>query len=141
MNLVRFHNGGLNRYLVDQLFRTLETNDSRQESCGCVPSNVLENEKDYRLELSIPGFSKDEVRISVQKNVLTIKSEKNIEDSDNAKYLRRGFASQNFEKNFQLSKDIDGDKISAHFNNGILEIVLPKKEEVLEKAAIEIAIQ
>ncbi|GAP70245.1 molecular chaperone IbpA, HSP20 family [Bacteroidales bacterium 6E] len=141
MNLVRFHNGGLNRYLVDQLFRTMETNDSRQEYCGCVPSNVLENEKDYRLELSIPGFSKEEVKISVQKNVLTIKSEKNLEDIENSKYLRRGFTPQNFEKNFQLSKDIDGDKISAHFNNGILEVVLPKKEEVVEKAAIEIAIQ
>ncbi|HAX96779.1 MAG TPA: heat-shock protein Hsp20 [Prolixibacteraceae bacterium] len=141
MNLVRFHNGGLNRYLVDQLFRSMETNDSRQESCGCVPSNVLENEKDYRLELSVPGFSKEEVKISVHKNMLTIKSEKNLEESENAKYLRRGFAPQNFEKNFQLSKDIDGDKISAHFNNGILEVILPKKEEVLEKATLEIAIQ
>jgi HSP20 family protein len=73
--------------------------------------------------------------------VLTIKSEKNLGEIENTKYLRRGFAHQNFEKNFQLSKDIDGDKISAQFNNGILEVILPKREEVLEKAALEIAIQ
>ena len=141
MNLVRFHNTGLNRYLSDQLFRSMNETDTHHADCGCVPVNIAENEKDFRLELSIPGFSKDEVRISVQKNVLTIRSEKNTENEESVNYLRRGFATRNFEKRYQLSKDINPDNISANFHNGILEIVLPKKEEVLEKSAIEIAIQ
>lgn len=141
MNLVRFNNTGLNRYLADQLFRTMDETDTHNADCGCVPANIVENEKDFRLELSIPGFSKDEVKISVQKHVLTIRSEKTPENVENVNYLRRGFVTRNFEKRYQLSKDINPDNITANFNNGILEILLPKKEEVLEKAAIEIAIQ
>lgn len=141
MNLVRFHNTGLNRYLADQLFRSMDGTDTHNADCGCVPANILENEKDFRLELSIPGFSRDEVKIHVQKNVLTIRSEKNTEGEEGVNYLRRGFVTRNFEKRYQLSKDINPENISANFNNGILEIVLPKKEEVVEKAAFEIAIQ
>ncbi len=143
MTLVRFNHAGYpaTRTLVDDLFRTFGFNDTREEYCGCVPSNVIENEKDFRLELAIPGFSKDEVKISFQKNVLTVKSEKEQNGSDNVKYLRRGFIPQNFEKHFELSKHINTDAISATFNNGVLEIVLPKKEEIVEKTPVEIEIQ
>ena len=141
MTLVRFNPASVNRNLVDELYRSFGFSDTREEYCGCVPSNVIENEKDFRLELSVPGFSKDEIKISFQKNVLTVKSEKNEENTDNVKYLRRGFVPKNFEKRFELSKHINTELISANFNNGILEIVLPKREEVLEKTPVEITIQ
>lgn len=141
MTLVRFNPATVNRNLVDELYRSFGFNDTREEYCGCVPSNVIENESDFRLELSVPGFSKEEIKISVQKNVLTVKSEKNEGNNENLKYLRRGFVPKNFEKRFELSKHINTENISANFNNGILEIVLPKKEEVLEKSPLEIAIQ
>jgi len=112
MNLVRFHNTGLNRYLTDQLFRSMDETDTHNRDCGCVPANIVENENDFRLELSIPGFSKDEVKISVQKHVLTIRSEKNTENEENVNYLHRGFVTRNFEKRYQLSKDINPDHIT-----------------------------
>ncbi len=141
MTLVRLNHPAVTRNLVEDLFKSFGFNDTREEYNGCVPSNVIENEKDFRLELSIPGFSKEEVKISVQKNILTVKSEKNTESDENRKYLRRGFVPQNFEKRFELSKFINTDQTSASFNNGILEIVLPKKEEVVEKASLEIEIK
>ncbi len=144
MTLVRFKNSGypVNRNLVDDLYKSFGFNDTRDEQyCGCVPSNVIENEKEFRLELSIPGFSKEEVKISFQKNILTVKSEKSETNDETVKYLSRGFSARNFEKRFELSKHINTDHISANFNNGVLEIMLPKKEEVLEKAPVEIEIQ
>ncbi len=144
MTLVKFNPAGypVHRNLVDELFKTFGYNDTRENSCGCVPVNLMETDKSFRLELSIPGFSKEEVKISVQKSVLTIKSEKSdVGTQDEVRYLRRGFTSENFERSFELSKQIDADQISAHFSNGILEITLPKKEEVLEKAPLQIAIQ
>jgi HSP20 family protein len=70
-----------------------------------------------------------------------VKSEKNLENDESIKYLRRGFVPQNFEKRFELTNHINSENISANFTNGVLEIVLPKKEEILEKAAMEIEIQ
>jgi HSP20 family protein len=143
MTLVRFNNAGypVTRSLVDELYRNFGFNDTREDYCACVPSNVIESEKDFRLELSVPGFTKDEVKLSVQKNVLVIKSEKSADNQEGFRYLHRGFVPRNFEKRFELSKHIDTDHISASFNNGILDIVLPKKEEVLEKSPVEIQIQ
>jgi HSP20 family protein len=143
MTLVRFNHAGypVTKNLVNDLYKSFGFNDTREEYCGCVPSNVVENEKDFRLELSIPGFSKEEVKISFQKNILTVKSEKNLENDESIKYLRRGFVPQNFEKRFELTNHINSENISANFTNGVLEIVLPKKEEILEKAAMEIEIQ
>ncbi len=143
MTLVRFNPVGypVHRNLVDELFRTLGYNDTRENSNGCVPVNLKETDKSFLLELSIPGFSKDEVKISVQKNVLTIKSEKpDTEAQEGVRYLRQGFTAGNFERSFELSKHVDADQISANFRNGILEITLPKKEEILEKAPLQIEI-
>ena len=141
MTLVRFNNAGVTRNLVNDLYRNFWFNDTREEGCNSVPSNVIENEKEFRLELSIPGFSKEEVKISIQKNILTVKSEKQTGSDEEVKYLRRGFVPRNFEKRFELSGSINSEGISASFSNGILEILLPKKEEVLEKTPVEITIQ
>jgi HSP20 family protein len=143
MTLVRFNHSGypVNRTLVNDLYRTFGFNDTREEAQASVASNVIELENAYKLELVLPGFSKEEVKISFQKNMLTIKTDKKQEASENTNYLRRGFVPRNFEKRFEISKNINSDSITANFHNGILEILLPKKEEVLEKTPVEIAIQ
>jgi HSP20 family protein len=141
MNIVRFNNGAVNRNLVDELFRSFLVNDTREQNNRCVPANVIDNEKDFRIELSIPGFSRDDVKISFQNNTLTVKSDKKSNEEDGSRFIRRGFVPQNFEKHYRLSKEIDTDNIAAAFNNGILEITLPKKVEVPGESAVEIAIQ
>ena len=149
MNLVRFQNPRyvVNRNLVDDLFSNFLRNDYHEnylEKCGNQPAtNVFETEKDFRIELLLPGFPKEEVQINYHKNVLTIKVDKQENKEDKAeefKYARREFGAFNFEKSFKVPESVDTEKISAKFENGILDVVLPKKEEALDKAPVEIKI-
>jgi len=148
MNLVRFQNPRyvVNRNLVDELFSNFLRNDYHEnylEKCGNQPAtNVFETEKDYRIELLLPGFPKEDVQINYHKNLLTIKVEKAETENKNEefKYARREFGSFNFEKNFKVPESVDTEKIAAKFENGVLNLVLPKKEEALEKAPVEIKI-
>lgn len=149
MNLVRFHNPefNVNRNLVDELFSNFLRNDYHEnylENCGNQPAtNVFETEKDFRIELLLPGFPKEDVQINYHKNLLTIKvnkEETKEEKSEEYKYAHREFGSFNFEKNFKVPNTVDAENISAKFENGVLHLVLPKKEEAVEKAPVDIKI-
>lgn len=149
MNLVRFHNPdyAVNRNLVDELFSNFLRNDYHEnylENCGNQPAtNVFETEKDFRIELLLPGFPKEDVQLNYHKNILTIKvdKEENKEaQNEEFKYAHREFGAFNFEKSFKVPNSVDAENISAKFENGILHLVLPKKEEALEKAPVDIKI-
>jgi HSP20 family protein len=146
MNLVRFHkpNYGVNRVLVDELFNNFFRNDYHENyvSNGNEPAtNVFETEKEFKIEMSLPGLKRKDVNLVYQNNLLTIKVEKETqEEKDSYKYAHREFGSFNFEKQYKLPKSIDTEKISAKFDNGILNVSLPKKEEALEKAPVEIKV-
>jgi HSP20 family protein len=142
MNAIRFYHPGVERNLVHDLFRNFMIHDSLENGhCSCVPANISEEENAFRIELYIPGFSKEDVKINVQKNILTIQSVKSENSEEKSNYLRREFGIRNFERKFSLPRNVNTDEISAAFSNGILEITIPKKEEVVEKAPTEIAIQ
>jgi len=149
MSLVRFHNPefSINSNLVDELFSNFLRNDYHEnylENCGNQPAtNVFETEKDFRIELLLPGFPKEDVQINYHNNLLTIKvykEESKEEKSEEYKYTHREFGSFNFEKNFKVPNTVDTENISAKFENGVLHLVLPKKEEAVEKAPVEIKI-
>lgn len=149
MNLVRFHNPefSVNRNLVDELFSNFLRNDYHEnylENCGNQPAtNVFETEKDFRIELLLPGFPKEDVQINYHKNLLTIKVDKEEakeEKPEEFKYAHREFGSFNFEKNFKVPNTVDAENISAKFENGVLHLVLPKKEEAVDKAPVDIKI-
>lgn len=147
MNLVRFSNPHYkaNRVLVDELFNNFFKNDYH-ENYSCVnasepATNVFETEKEFKLEVVLPGFSKKDLSLSAQNNLLTIKVEKEEEKSkEELRYSRKEFSTANFEKQYRLPKSIEIEKISAKFENGVLRVELPKKEEALEKAPVEINI-
>jgi HSP20 family protein len=142
MNAIKFYYPGVERSLMHDLFRGFGINDSLENGkCGCVPANISEEENSFRIELYVPGFSKEEVKINVQKNVLTIQSVKSENPEKKSNYLSREFGTRNFERKFSLPKNVNTDEISAVFNNGILEITVPKKEEVVENIPVEIEIQ
>jgi HSP20 family protein len=149
MNLVRFHNPGynVNRNLVDELFSNFLKNDYHEnylDNCGNQPAtNVFETEKDFRIELLLPGFPKEDVQINYHKNLLTIKVDKEEtkdEKEEEFKYAHREFGAFSFEKNFKVPNSVNAENISANFENGVLHLVLPKKEEALEKSPVEIKI-
>jgi HSP20 family protein len=142
MNAIRFYHPSVEKSLINDLFRGFRVNDSYDTTyCGCVPVNIREEEKSFHIELSVPGFSKEEIRINVQKNVLTVQSVQNENQDSKENYLSREFKKGSFERKFNLPKHVDQEQISAVFTNGILEITVPKKEEVVEKTPVEIEIQ
>jgi len=99
--------------------------------------NVIENKEVYELQLAIPGYSKDEVKISIENNTLTISAEFESKE-ESTTYSRREFVKTSFERSFTLPRSIDTDKIEAAFENGILNIKLPRKGDLVVKKEISI---
>ena len=96
--------------------------------------NIKNNERDFELELAVPGFKRDDFTVEVDNDVLTISSEvktENEETKDN--YTRKEFSFSSFKRAFTLPETVDGSKIDAKYEDGVLRVVLPKREESLPK--------
>ena len=88
------------------------------------------------VEMAAPGMSKSDFTIQLEDNKLTITSEKKAEKEQNEedRYMKREFSYQSFQRTFQLQKDVvDADKIAATYENGVLHLVIPKKDEARQK--------
>ncbi|MGF1557543.1 MAG: Hsp20/alpha crystallin family protein [Flavobacteriaceae bacterium] len=97
-------------------------------------ANIKANEKDFELELAVPGRKKEDFNIEIEKDVLTISFEVKTEETENtATYTRREFSLRSFKRAFTLPDSVDVDKIDAAYVDGILKFTLPKKEEALPK--------
>jgi HSP20 family protein len=100
--------------------------------------NVLESEKEYKIEVAAPGMDKEDFNVNLDSdNTLVVRMEKKNEqqEKDDTKYLRREFSYTHFEQSFTLADDIDKEKISADVNNGVLTICLPKIDEATKAKA------
>lgn len=96
--------------------------------------NIKENEKDYSLELFVPGRAKEDFGIEIDDAVLTISSEiKESHAGSEENFTRREFTITSFKRAFTLPEIAATDKIEAAYENGILKFKLPKKEEALPK--------
>ncbi len=94
--------------------------------------NVIETDKDYKVEVAAPGMTKEDFNIHLTENnelVISMekKNETKEEDKDNKKYLRREFSYTKFEQALVLPEDVEKDKIGARVNDGVLTIDLPKR--------------
>ena len=93
-------------------------------------ANILDNPDSFQLELAAPGMAKNDFKIHLENNVLTISSEVQDENTEEGKnYTRKEFHYGSFTRSFTLPKSIDLDKIKADYDNGILKVLLPKKDE------------
>ncbi len=106
--------------------------------------NIQESEDNFVVEVAAPGKTREDFKIELDNDVLTISSEdkKEKETSDkNGAYTRKEFSYSTFKRAFSLPESVDSDKISASYKNGVLEIALPKKEEakIQAKRMIEIS--
>ena len=109
----------------------------KEENMKC---DIYEKDGDYHIEMDIPGFDKKEIKIEAKNDYLTITAEKNKEvneDDKKKKYIHRERYYGKYQRSFYL-QDLDQEKISAEFNNGMLKIVVPKKDENENKKYIEI---
>ena len=106
--------------------------------------NIQETEESFSVEVAAPGKTKEDFNIELENDVLTISSEDKKENETtekNGRYTRKEFSYSTFKRAFSLPDSVDSEKISAQYNNGVLEILLPKKEEakVQAKRMIEIS--
>jgi len=142
MNLIRFNQHPVN--LLSELMEDFDRNlfIRNAETRGMVPSvNIRENEDGFVLDLAAPGMKKEDFRIKLDTNVLTISSEQKSEnDESNDKYTRKEFYYSAFSRSFTLPKTIDLDKIKADYKDGILAVSLPKREDAKVAVNREIAV-
>ena len=121
---------------------------SRKSSLNFPPVNIVENNDNYELEINAAGRKKEDFKITVDKNILTVSFEKNEEKNDekneghkeNKKFIKKEFVISSFERSFTLDEKINAEDIAAKYENGILTLTLPKKEEV-KVMPKEIAVQ
>jgi len=96
--------------------------------------NIREEEKEFVLELAVPGMKKEDFNIEVDDNVLTISMERKDEhEESDSGYTRREFKYTNFKRAFTLPETVNEDAIEALYKDGILRFSLPKKKEALPK--------
>jgi len=94
--------------------------------------NIKETNENFEVEMAAPGMNKEDFKVELDGNVLTITSERKDENEvkEGERYSRREFSYQSFQRLFQLPKEVvDADKIEAKYENGVLRLVIPKKEE------------
>jgi HSP20 family protein len=94
--------------------------------------NIADTHDNFQVEMAAPGMTKDDFKIELDNETLTISAEKKTEheEKNGDRYNRREFSYQSFQRSFHLPKSVvDEGKIEAKYDNGILRIVIPKKEE------------
>lgn len=103
--------------------------------------NIKESDDSFEVQMAVPGLKKDNFSISVENEELLIsaKIEENKEQTKD-EFTRREFGYASFRRSFILPETVDGEKIKANYENGILNVVLPKKEEAKPKPARTIKI-
>jgi HSP20 family protein len=128
--------------LFENFFRSHSNERMERKHYDCSPStNILEKDDSFELHMAVPGVKKEDVKIDLEKNVLSISSEKKAEKTEEVegKYSRREFLYGTFCRSFTLPETINVDKIKADLKDGILKVILPKKEETRITKEIKIA--
>ncbi|WP_110311985.1 Hsp20/alpha crystallin family protein [Dysgonomonas alginatilytica] len=114
------------------------------EGSGLPAANVVENKDEFRVELSVPGFNKDDFNVEVEKNVLIIsaKQENKQEEKDKEeKLIRQEFRSSSFSRSFVLPENVDMEQISAQYKDGVLKLSIPKLNKTPEDKIKRIEIE
>ena len=120
-----------NQSWLPSIFNDFFDNEWMERANATAPAiNVIENDKEYKVELAAPGMTKEDFDVHIDEdNNLVISMEKKDEKKDENKtgrYLRREFSYSKFQQTMILPDDVDKEKIAASVNNGVLDIQLPK---------------
>ncbi|WP_159466751.1 Hsp20/alpha crystallin family protein [Dyadobacter sp. 3J3] len=121
-------------FLGRELFNWDNSNFSSTQTT--VPSvNIKENAENFGVEVAAPGMDKKDFKIQLDNNLLTISSRKeHQEENQHDGYTRREFSYQSFQRSFILPKDVVNEEgIVARYENGLLQLIIPKKEEAKQK--------
>ncbi len=148
MTLIKFKNDNSGKYaermpyfseFFNDFFDNMMTSDFRRSSTPAV--NILEDDENFTVEVAAPGLSKEDFKVKVDNEILSISAEKKEEKNEkDQRYTRREFSYMSFSRTFNLPEIVDAEKVNAHYENGIMRITLPKKEEAKPKPAREIRV-
>ena len=145
MTLVKVNNPITKSFdgFFNDLFEGFPTLDKvfNDEKLTFPPVNIVEKENAYHMEVVAPGWEKENFNIKLDGDMLTIHAEKTEETNETSdKFIRREYSAKSFKRSFSLDEKVDVNNINAKYENGVLKLDLPKKENV--KAALkEIAVQ
>jgi HSP20 family protein len=121
--------------LVDELFYEIPATLGREWNAAFPPVNIYETKDAYHLELSAPGRSKEDFSLNIENGLLTISFEKKEEaKTEDFKTVRKEFSFKGFKRSFNLDERIDTAAIQAKYENGVLKLYLPKKEQSKESS-------
>lgn len=145
MSIVKRNNGGVSNYtspsILDDFFNrdVFNWGSNFTNSNTSMPAvNIKETPENFLVEMAAPGMEKKDFKIELDGHTLSISSEKqnNREEQEGESYNRKEFSYQSFYRTFHLPKDVvDADKIKAKYENGLLQLEIPKKEEAKQKPA------
>jgi HSP20 family protein len=148
MSITKWNNNGGMTNLFDDLFSRdlwnwgLANNSTTNTTLPAV--NIRETAENFVVEMAAPGMNKEDFKIELESNQLLISSEKKAENKmdEGEHYTRKEFSYQSFQRSFTLPKDVvDVDQIQAKYENGVLQLLIPKREEVKQKPPRMINIQ
>lgn len=113
-----------------------------QSSYSMPAVNVLEDNDGFQIQVAAPGLGKKDFKIDLDNNLLTISSEKTFTDKEEkeGRFMRREFVYGKFKRSFSLPESADGEKINASYQDGVLHISIPKREEAKPKPPRQITI-
>lgn len=118
--------------LMKELFNDFPTTINktlREDVLHYPPVNIINKENSYSLQMLVPGYSKSDFLVKLEEKVLTIAAEaKNEAMQETEKMVRKEFSMKAFKRSFTIDEMIDGEKITAKYEDGILKLELPKKE-------------
>jgi HSP20 family protein len=145
MALLRFSNqipSAFDRFFEGDLFDWSNRNFSMTNTT--LPSvNIVEKANEFKVEVAAPGFDKGDFKLELNHDVLTISSEKQLENEtkEDEHFTKREFSYQSFTRSFTLPHSADRERIDATYAKGILHVSIPKKEESKPKPARMIEIK
>ena len=130
MTIVKRNLGNINQ-AFDELFNGIPTWENNQHNWHQIPVNIHETKDAFHLEILAPGRKKEDFKVVVNKDLLTISFEQN-QTTENADYktVRREFKFKSFKRTFTVDDTINTDSIEAKYEEGVLKLLLPKKEEL-----------
>jgi HSP20 family protein len=135
MTLVKFNNGLKNNargpFFNDVFDSILNDSFLGDKLVARIPAvNISETENEFQVELAVPGLKKEDLKISLDKNVLTVAAEKKTENvEEGKKFSKREYSYNSFSRSFTLPESADHSKIEADYTDGILTLSITKKEE------------
>lgn len=103
--------------------------------------NIKDNTHSFDLEMAVPGYKKEDLKVTLENDILTIASEqKNVSQEDKGGYSRREFRYNSFARSFQLPQNADGEKVTASYEAGVLKLSIPKTKASVKPNGREVRI-